>query len=324
MLEFTFLGTSAGVPTGTRNVSALAVKAATAGKDWFLIDAGEATQHRLLSSSLSFQNLALIMITHAHGDHCFGLPGLLTSMSMNQRQNPLTLWAPQAVIEWVRSTMDCTDSHVSYAVDFVATEHVKTLAWSDAITFHAHPLRHRVVTHAFEIELLFQKRHLHHAELRARNIPQGPLWHALQQGQDVAVGGQTIAADAVSTLEEQRYRAICGGDNGDPQVLAHVAGQLDVLIHEGTFSQKTAEKVGPDWMHSSVTQVARFAAEHRIPNLVLTHFSPRYHAAEMAALETEARQFYPGQLFLAADGKTYRLDNTRALQIKGSNHCANN
>jgi ribonuclease Z len=314
MLEFTFLGTSAGVPTGTRNVSALAVKAATAGKDWFLIDAGEATQHQLLSSALSFQNLALIMITHAHGDHCFGLPGLLTSMSMNQRQNPLTIWAPQAVIDWVRSTMDFTDSHVPYAIDFVATEHDKTLAWSDAITFHAHPLKHRVVTHAFEIELMYRKRHLRHAELRARNIPLGPLWHALQQGQDVVVGAQTIAVNEVTTLEEQRYRAICGGDNADPQVLAPVAGQLDVLIHEGTYSQEIADKVGPEPMHSSVAQVARFAAEQQIPNLVLTHFSPRYHAGDMDALATEARQFYHGRLILAEDGKTYCLDNSRVLQ----------
>lgn len=92
MLHFTFLGTSSGVPTLTRNVSGLAVRNSK-NKDWILIDAGEGTQHRIQQARLSLQNLVAICITHVHGDHCYGLVGLLASAGMNARSKPLIVIA---------------------------------------------------------------------------------------------------------------------------------------------------------------------------------------------------------------------------------------
>ena len=106
MFKLTFLGTSSGVPTRYRNVTSLAVQT-TLGRDWWMVDCGEATQHRLQRLPLSVHDLAGICITHVHGDHSYGLPGLLASASMTGRKRPLIIIAPPAIRAWLdaNSTM---------------------------------------------------------------------------------------------------------------------------------------------------------------------------------------------------------------------------
>lgn len=305
MLTFTFLGTSAGMPSRSRNMSGLAVRTAV-NKEWFLIDAGEGTQHRLLSLPFSFMNLAAILVTHAHGDHCYGLPGLLASMAMNQRQTPLTVWGPQSVLDWLGQSLALSEECLPFPLLLRSTDTEKTLVWDDALTFHARPLRHRVVTHAFEIDLCVRQRRLDQKALSALKIPQGPLWGELQRGRSVRLDDQEISPDAVSVLETVRARAICGGDNADPEILTPFVEGLDVLIHEATYTEEIAARVGAAPMHSSAAQVARFAQTHAIPNLILTHFSPRYHGG-VEVLAAEARRNYEGNLVLAEDGRSWTL-----------------
>jgi ribonuclease Z len=314
MLEFTFLGTSSGTPSRTRNVSGLAVRMATK-RDWFLIDAGEATQHRLLSLPLSLQNLAAILITHAHGDHCYGLPGLLASMAMDGRRRPLTIWGPRAVLDWLARTFLLTEEELPFALEYRATENEKTLPWDEHLVFHARPLRHRVVTHAFEIGLCLRKRRLDIEALRSLGIPQGPLWKRAWQGETIVIGERSIPPDAVSAMEELHVSAICGGDNAEPEMLAPYVEGLDLLIHEATYSEAVARRLGPAPMHSSAERIARFAAARGIPHLALTHFSPRHHG-DMDALEAEARRYYAGHLILAADGMRCVLDGHGRLSCE--------
>ena len=118
MLHFTFLGTSSGVPTLTRNVSALAIRNSK-NKDWILVDAGEGTQHRIQQAKLSLQNLVAICITHVHGDHCYGLVGLLASAGMNARTAPLTIIAPKEIQQWIEVTAQLTDLHLPYPLNFI-------------------------------------------------------------------------------------------------------------------------------------------------------------------------------------------------------------
>jgi ribonuclease BN (tRNA processing enzyme) len=113
MLKLTFLGTSSGVPTIRRNVTALAVQTGQ-GRDWWLVDCGEATQHRLQRTPLSVHDLAGICITHIHGDHSYGLPGLLASASMTGRKRPLILIAPPAVKRWVDATLLHTELFLTF------------------------------------------------------------------------------------------------------------------------------------------------------------------------------------------------------------------
>src|SRR5690606_26719888 len=110
-MNLIFLGTSAGMPTKFRNVTALAVQEDT-GRAWYLVDCGEATQHQILRTKLSLNRLAAIFITHVHGDHCYGLPGLLASTGMSGRTEPLVIVAPAGIEDWINSTLQLTSLHL--------------------------------------------------------------------------------------------------------------------------------------------------------------------------------------------------------------------
>ncbi|MCL2092497.1 MAG: ribonuclease Z [Micrococcales bacterium] len=305
MLKVTFLGTSSGTPTKHRNVSGIAVRT-TLGPDWFLVDVGEGTQHRLLTSSLSPHRMRLVFITHAHGDHCLGLPGLLASMGMSGRQEPLAVWAPRSVTQWLDQTLATTVTHLPYDLDMRCTEDVTTWTWDEQVTLHARELRHRLPSHALELDVTVTTRRLDLAALDALGIPRGPAWGRLQAGRPAVHDGVTVDPDQVSSVVTRRQRAIIGGDNADPAVLEPYVEDLDLLVHEATYTAEVAAQVG-DWpMHSSAAQVALFAERHAIGNLILTHFSPRYDTLD--DLAAEAREHYHGTLELARDGYTYALD----------------
>jgi ribonuclease Z len=117
-MHLTFLGTSSGAPTRQRNVSATAIQPER-GRQWVLVDCGEATQHQLLRTRLSPLQLQAILITHVHGDHCYGLPGLLASCQLNGRTAPLTLVGPAAVWRYLQAVIEHTELRIDYPLEFV-------------------------------------------------------------------------------------------------------------------------------------------------------------------------------------------------------------
>jgi ribonuclease Z len=308
MFSLTFLGTSSGVPTKNRNVTALALQT-TLNRDWWLIDCGEATQHRLQHISLSVHELAGICITHVHGDHTYGLPGLLASASMTGRKRPLLLIAPVAVKLWLEATMLHSELFLTFPlvhIDVAATEQVHQEA---GLTISRHELSHRAPSVGFRFAAESTRWKLDSDALRARGVAAGPLWGKLQSGQDITLDdGSVLAAADFRTAQEERAVVVVGGDNDTPALLNDACAGAQLLVHEATYTEAVLQKVGPGPTHSSVQRVAQFATERGLPNLILTHFSARYDNPEgMAELEAEARQHYAGQLHLAQDFGTYEL-----------------
>ncbi|HEY0061726.1 MAG TPA: ribonuclease Z [Telluria sp.] len=315
MFKLTFLGTSSGVPTKNRNVTALAVQPGL-NRDWWLVDCGEATQHRLQHISLTVHDLAGICITHIHGDHSYGLPGLLASASMTGRTRPLILIAPLAVRAWLDATLLHTELFLTFPlvhIDAAATELVHEQA---GLRITRHRLSHRAPSVAFRFEAEKSKAKLDMAALRARGVPPGPDWGKLQAGQDIVLAdGSLIASSAVCFVQREHAVVVVGGDNDTPALLADACKDAQVLVHEATYTEAILQKVGPGPTHSSVQRVAQFAAACALPNLILTHFSARYdYPGGMAEIEAEARQHYAGQLFLAEDFASYELDSAGMLQ----------
>jgi ribonuclease Z len=230
-------------------------------------------------------------------------------MAMARRETPLVIWAPTPVLDWVKATLQLTALHLPYDLDLRSTDDTDEIEWDDTLSFQTRALRHRVPTHAFEIRARRQKRVLDYDALDSAGVPRGPLWGEIQRGRPVEINGTTINPDQVSTVTTTSVKAICGGDNADPEVLKPYASGLDLLIHEATYTQPALDKVGPEVMHSSAAQVARFAAETGIPNLILTHFSPRHHGT-MDELAAEVQANYAGQFYLAHDQDTYQLSPT--------------
>lgn len=316
LLTFTFLGTSSGVPTKTRNVSGLALQTGLS-KKWFLIDAGEGSQHRLQHTGLSLHELAVVCISHAHGDHCYGLPGLLASASMNQRTAPLTLIAPQSVLDWFRATVQLTDLHLSYELILRESSSLlqQPLELMAGIQIQAYPLLHRVVCYAYAFTVQQSQRKLKTGALQQLGLPAGRAWRALQYGQDVEFNGQTLHSQDFVQDQITQVKAVIAGDNAQPDVLTQACQNADVLVHEATYLQAVLDKVGPAPMHSSAKRVAEFARSVGLPNLLLTHFSPRHHGdAGQAELAQEVKHHYDGTLFLANDLMRYCLSGTGVLQ----------
>ncbi len=382
MLKLTFLGTSAGMPTKQRNVTALAIECLNPylvgsngqqdnnqpsnqhqnnnqhknqnkkSRHWLLIDCGEGTQHQLLHTKLSLHQLAVICITHVHGDHCYGLPGLLASAAMSGRQEPLTLIAPKAIATLLDAIMLTTELHLPFAINFIAIEDLLSqqdgkiticLDKQHQLDIDITTLSHRVASHAFGVTQTISYRILNIDKLKSEGIPASALWGRLQQGEDVCTedGQQLLSVDYVYT-EQQRTRIVVAGDNDTPSLLANAVKGVDLLIHEATYTNEVLLKIqgkNPDFdpMHSSAQLVGKFAQNIGLKNLILTHFSARYQSFDnpnsrtpnMAHIRLDAESVYKGNLWLAADFAQYMVngaadliddkDNSR-VQYIGSAH----
>ncbi len=361
MLQLTFLGTSAGVPTKQRNVTALAIECLNPyqanskqhsisqnkrSRPWLLIDCGEGTQQQLLHTKLSLQQQLAICITHVHGDHCYGLPGLLASAAMSGRTEPLTIIATKAIEKLIEAVSLTTDLYLPFAIEFIAIEDILSnenrnfnQENSKNVTVHSNgkiaidlgsqqlniditPLSHRVPSHAFGITQTIIQQLLNTEKLKANGIAAGKLWGELQQGRDVCTeqGQQLLSADYVHE-EKLQTRIVVAGDNDTPACLSTAVQEADLLVHEATYTAEVLTKIKSknlefDPMHSSAEQVAKFAEDSGINNLILTHFSARYQSfdnpesstANMSHIRLEAESSYQGNLWLAADFAQYLVN----------------
>lgn len=309
-MEILFLGTSSGMPTKSRNVSALVLRLA-GSRAWYLVDCGEGTQHRILHTGLSLADLEGIFITHVHGDHCYGLPGLIATAGMQNRTRPLFIAGPSAVKSFLQAVIDTTALHLPYPLEYRDVERTGTLAEFADVQVQASALSHRVPSYAYSFSEKNIQAKLDASRLQRDGIAPGPAWKQLQQGKDVVLtnGRRLQAADYRLPARKPR-QIIIAGDNDTPALLAEAVVDADVLVHEATYTEAVSDKMGPSPMHSSAKKVAQFAQQASLPNLILTHFSPRYHGSgdALAALEAEARQYYSGNLFLARDWDHYSLD----------------
>ncbi len=351
MLKLTFLGTSAGVPTKQRNVTALAIEClnphssgvqqggrqhnnqSKKSRPWVLIDCGEGTQQQLLHTKLSLHQLVAICITHVHGDHCYGLPGLLASAAMSGRREPLTLIAPKAIATLLETITTTTELYLPFALDFIAIEEVLaeqgdtnkiniSLSDQHQLDIDITRLSHRVASHAFGITQTISRRLLNTDKLVADGIPASALWGKLQQGEDVTTedNRQLRSVDYVDN-EIQRTRVVVAGDNDAPNLLSKAVINADLLVHEATYTHEVMMAIqarNPDYdpMHSSAHVVGTFAQKMNLKNIILTHFSARYQnfdnpdseTPNMAYIRLDAQSVYQGNLWLAEDFDQYMVD----------------
>ncbi len=305
------------MPTRQRNVTGLALLP-DSSRQWYLFDCGEATQHQLLSTPLSIHKLRAIFITHVHGDHCYGLPGVLASAAMAGRTEPLPIIAPQAIQAWITATQQLTALYLPYQIEFLALESLPE--WRDA-HFSVQPWRlaHRVPSYGFSVTEQKREARLDSDKLRAQQIPAGPLWGQIQRGEAVTHQGRVYPASEFLHYPWPARKIVIGGDNEQPELLAEACQGAQLLVHEATYTRPILEKAGASFGHSCAEQVACFAEQVGLPHLLLTHFSPRYQhdqrqSPSIADIRREAAAHYRGDLHLAQDFARYRLAPDGQLQ----------
>lgn len=331
MFNLTFLGTSSGIPTKDRNVSAIAVELMVTSHakrhPWLLVDCGEGTQHQLLKSHLSPNDLFAILITHTHGDHCYGLAGLLASLGMHGRKKPLTLIAPKAISRLLDTLMAVSELHLNYPIEFMDIESVISnpictpikLRLSDEhhLDIDIHQLSHRCASYGFGISQILHKDKLLTDKLTLDNIPNIYWGKLLKSDTPIIINDKSINPHDYKIHQQSELKIVIAGDNDTPSLLVNVVKHAKALVHEATYTDDIRQKIinkpasqgGFDPKHSSSKMVAQFAQTHHIPQLILTHFSARYAPFDdedsdkpnMGHIRAEAQQYYDGQLVLARD-----------------------
>ncbi|REC95168.1 ribonuclease Z [Kushneria indalinina] len=319
-MQLRFLGTSAGMPTRTRHVSALALTF-EGQRRWILIDCGEGTQYQLMHTPLSVARLDAVLITHIHGDHCYGLPGLLASASMAGRRAAMTIVGPPAVRDYLEAVKAATGLQLGFELIHVdaATLVNEPLTLTD-LAVRATRLSHGVECYAYAFDERHVEASLDTARLAAEGVPPGLIWGQLQRGETVIddQGRYLCGADYRLSPRTPR-RLVVAGDNDTPALLTDICQGADALVHEATYTEAVVKRLGTDNGHSSAARIAAFAERAGPGALILTHFSPRYASRPGGAhhideIEHEARAHFTGTLMLAEDLAVYELSRDHTLQ----------
>ena len=270
-MQIVFLGTSGSWPTPKRNVSAVAVKR---GPEVLLFDCGEGTQRQFMQSRLSFMQVSRVFLSHFHGDHFLGLPGLVQSMSMNGRDAPLEVYGPRGVEQLVGELLSLGYFTPGFAVRAKELPPGGDVAGGE-YTVRSFEAVHTVPALTYVLEEKPRPGRFSVARAEALGVPTGPLYSRLQEGESVHVGDRTIRPEEVLGPPRRGRKIVYTGDTMPHEALVEIARGADVLIHDATSDAALEEKANR-YGHSSSRQAAKIAKEAGVGLLVLTHLSPRY------------------------------------------------
>ena len=305
-MELQFLGTGAGVPAKMRNVSSIALKLLDERNEIWLFDCGEATQQQILNTTIRPGKIKKIFITHLHGDHIFGLPGLLTSRSFQGGEDELIVYGPKGIKRFIDASISVSYSKLSYPLKVIEFEEDGVLFSDQQFKVEAMKLEHGIPSYGFRITEADQIGELKADELKALGVPFGPVFGRLKRGEVVILeDGRVIdGKDYVSEDIKGRIVVICGDTRFTPKSIT-LAQNANVLVHEATY-EADKEKTARQHFHSTSKQAATIALEANVQQLYLTHISARYLGHQVSQLEQEARKVFP-QTKVVKDFDTFMI-----------------
>jgi ribonuclease Z len=307
-LQITYLGTSSGVPTRSRNVSSVALRLPQRAEVW-LFDCGEGTQHQFLRSEFKSSQIRRIFITHMHGDHIFGLMGLLASCGLaGNRQQRIDIYGPKPLNDYLQASRRYSQTHFSLPIK-VHTVEPGLVFEDEEFRVVCELLEHRVPAFGYRVEERDRTGRFDVKRAKAMGIPAGPVYGQLKQGKRVKLpDGRIINGNDLCgpTLPGRKF--VYCTDTIFSERSIELAQGADVLSHEATFSHRDAE-LAYQRMHSTSTMAAQVALAAQVKQLIITHFSPRYapgNDIELKDLLAEARAIFPNTI-MAHDFMTYDI-----------------
>lgn len=291
-MQIEFLGTGAGSPSKQRNVTSIALKLLEERNAIWLFDVGEATQHQILRTTIRPRKIEKIFITHLHGDHIFGLPGLLSSRSFQGGNEPLTIYGPRGIEDFVKVSLRVSETKLSYPLKFVELTDGGVIFKDKTFTVSCEKLDHKIECFGYRIVEHDHPGELKVEKLKEMNIPSGPVYGQLKAGKTVTLEDGTIldGHDFIGMPQKGRIVAILGDTrkNGNSIKLAHNA---DVLVHESTFA-KGEGRMARNYYHSTSAQAAQIAKTANVGRLLLTHISARYTGRAAYELAYQVRDVF--------------------------------
>jgi ribonuclease Z len=306
-VQITFLGTSSGVPTRSRNVSSVALNLPQRPEVW-LFDCGEATQHQLLRCDVKISQIRRIFVTHLHGDHIFGLMGLLATYGMAGSPSQIDVYGPSGLQEYLKASQKYSYTHFNYPLKIHTIE--PGIVYEEAgFTVTCIPLKHKVPAFGYRVTEADRPGRFDIEQAKALDIPSGPVYGQLKNGQTVTLAdGRIINGRELCGAQERGRKMVYCTDTVFCENSIQLAQDADLLIHESTFAHEDAE-MAFDRLHSTCTMAAQVALSAQVQQLILTHFSPRYapgNAIGLNDLLQTAQAIFP-QTQLAHDFLTYHI-----------------
>ena len=303
------------MPTRSRNVSGVALRLPQRAEFW-LFDCGEGTQHQLLRSDLKSSQLTRIFVTHMHGDHIFGLMGLLASCGLAGNVQRVDIYGPPDLDEYLKACRRYSQTHFSYPIK-VHTVRPGVIYENSEFTVSCDLLKHRVPAYGYRVAERDRPGHFDVKRAEALGIPSGPLYGKLKRGEVVTLldGRRVNGADLCGATEIGRKLAYCT-DTVYCEASIGLAQDADVLIHEATFAHQDAE-LAYQRLHSTSTMAAQVALTAQVKRLIMTHFSPRYapgNTIELRDLLAEARAIFPNTE-MASDFWTYEIPRRQSAEL---------
>jgi len=305
-VQITFFGTSSGVPTRSRNVSSVALRLPQRAEVW-LFDCGEGTQHQLLHSDLKISQITRIFITHLHGDHIFGLMGLLATYGLAGNPTKIDVYGPPGLNDYLKACQRYSFTHFSYPLR-VHTVEPGIVYEDDEYIVKCGLLKHRITAFGYRVEEKDRPGRFDVEKAQELGIPSGPIYGKLKRGEQVTLpDGRVInGADLCGPNQTGRKLVYCT-DTVFCEGAVELSQDADLLIHEATFAHQDAE-LAFQRLHSTSTMAAQVALEAGAKHLIMTHFSPRYapgNDIQLNDLLQEAKAIFPNTTmaydFLAYD-----------------------
>ncbi|TMN20751.1 ribonuclease Z [Lentibacillus cibarius] len=290
-MELVFLGTGSGVPSKERNVSAIALKLLQEQNSIWLFDCGEATQHQILRTNIKPRKITKIFITHMHGDHIFGLPGLLSSRSFQGGEDRLTVYGPEGIKNYIETSMAVSGTTLTYPLSIVEFKEGQLLD-DDQFMVTCKQLDHGIPSFGFRIIEKDRPGRLLVDKLKKDGVEPGPVYQQIKENETVQLSdGRVIHRRQYIGPDKQGRVITILGDTRATEAARPLAENADVLVHEATFGTDRAA-LATDYFHSTTQQAATLARDSGAKKLVLTHISSRYQDGDDAQLADEAKAIF--------------------------------
>ena len=298
-MNITFLGTSSGVPTLTRNVSSLALKLSQSSEVW-LFDCGEGTQHQIIKSNIKSSQIKKIFITHMHGDHIYGLPGLLATLGLSGNSNGIDIYGPSKLRGIINSALSSSFCKLSFPLHFVEVENFATenkcLFENDKIRVNCASLKHKIPAYGYRVSEKDKPGIFDIKKAESMKIAPGPIYSELQQGKTVILSdGRSINGNEFCGPPRKGASFVYCTDTVFSESAVSLSKNADLLVHESTFSQED-ESMAYEKLHSTTIMAAKTALLSNTKKLIITHLSPRYtnkNAITPSDLLKEAQKVFP-------------------------------
>ena len=285
-MEIIFLGTSSAVHSKDRNHPSIALKAFG---DVMLFDCGEGTQRQILFTKVSPMKISKIFITHYHGDHILGLPGLLQSMGLHGRESKLTIYGPEGLHKIKDAIYNLGYCMIEFPIEFIEID-TDIIEETDEYIISSQRVRHNVPCLAYSIEEKKKPRFLREKAIEL-GVPVGPAFGKLHNGEEVEIDGKIIKPEQVLGEPRKGKKITYSGDTRPCEEIIQFAKDSTVLIHESTFL-KQDNLNAEEHAHSTSIDAAYVARESNSEKLILTHISTRYSDDFSEKMLKEAKEIF--------------------------------